>query len=168
MKSGDHGNWHFAEEIAPVASAPGLFLSICSSNGSQKGRGDTNVTTYQKADGFVELSAPDKERMACLYEEVQGRLREMSLIVARTLNQKISERTTVMLRPLGVKPDMSEENGRPMARDHVEVHCPRLPRGTGSAAVTTMMLAPAAPVRRVGFGLTPLLLPSVRGQKTDF
>ena len=26
---------------------------------------------------FVELSAPDKERMACLYEEVQGRLGEM-------------------------------------------------------------------------------------------
>jgi len=129
MKSGDHGNSHFAEEIAPVASAPGLFLSICSSNGSQKGRGDTNVTTYQKADGFVELSAPDKERMACLYEEVQGRLREMSLIVARTLNQKISERTTVVLRPLGVKPDMSEENGRPMARDHVEVHCTQTPEG---------------------------------------
>ena len=38
---------------------------------------------------FVELSEPDKQRMACLYEEVQGTLREMSLIVARTLHQEI-------------------------------------------------------------------------------
>jgi hypothetical protein len=29
MKSGDHGNSHFAEEIAPVASAPGPFLLRC-------------------------------------------------------------------------------------------------------------------------------------------
>jgi len=127
MKSGDHGNSHFAEEIAPVASAPGLFLSICSSNGSQKGRGDTNVTTYQKADGFVELSAPDKERMACLYEEVQGRLREMSLIVARTLNQKTSERTTVMLRPLGVKPDTSEDMG--VQWREIMLKCTQTPEG---------------------------------------
>jgi len=70
---------------------------------------------------FVELSEPDKQRMACLYEEVQGRLREMSLIVARTLHQEISERTTVMLRPLGIK--ATDDTGRARARDHVEVHC---------------------------------------------
>ena len=41
--------------------------------------------------------------MARLYEEVQGRLREMSLIVARNLGMQISERTKVMLRPVGLK-----------------------------------------------------------------
>ncbi len=46
----------------------------------------------------------------------------MSLIVARTLNQKISERTTVMLRPLRVGAD-AKEHDRPTSRDHVEVHC---------------------------------------------
>jgi hypothetical protein len=144
MKSGDHGNSHFAEEIAPVASAPGLFLSICSSNGSQKGRGDTNVTTCQKADGFVELSTPDKERMACLYEEVQGRLREMSLIVARTLNQKTSERTTSCCGPWESNQICPRIMGVQWHEIMLKFTVPRLPRGTGSAAVTTMMLAPAA------------------------
>src|SRR6266566_6873657 len=68
---------------------------------SHRAEGDSNVTT--KADNFVELSERDKQRMACLYEEVQGRLKEMSLIVARTLNQKVSERTHVMLRPIALK-----------------------------------------------------------------
>jgi hypothetical protein len=85
------------------------------------------MPTYQKVDRFVELSEPDKQRMACLYED---RLREMSLIVARTLDQKISERTTVMLRPLGVKTDTAtKDNGGPIARDNVEVHCTQTPEG---------------------------------------
>ena len=70
--------------------------------------------------GFVELPEADKQRMARLYEEVQGRLREMSLIVARNLGMKISERTKVMLRPVDLATDeatMSSSNG------HVEVHC---------------------------------------------
>jgi hypothetical protein len=80
-----------------------------------------------KTDSYVELSERDKQRMACLYEEVQGRLKEMSLIVARTLNQKVSERTHVMLRPITLK---AKNSGSPhpgagavLREGHVEVHC---------------------------------------------
>jgi hypothetical protein len=58
--------------------------------------------------------------MACLYEEVQGRLKEMSLIVARTLHTEVSERTTVMLRPLNADKSPGREAFR---QGQVEVHC---------------------------------------------
>ncbi len=74
-------------------------------------------TSSQEPGGFVELSEPDRYRMARLYEEVQGRLVEMSHIVARTLGQQISERTTVMLRPTDAKSTERSGSG------HVEVHC---------------------------------------------
>jgi hypothetical protein len=52
--------------------------------------GDKALTTaphgpYGGPGGFVQLPDGDKQRMARLYEEVQGRLRAMSLIVARNL-----------------------------------------------------------------------------------
>jgi len=81
-------------------------------------------TAQQKVDGFIELPERDKQRMACLYEEVKGRLVEMSLIVARNLNMEISERTTVMLRPLDAGSDTkSAYSDRPVSRGRVEVHC---------------------------------------------
>lgn len=77
--------------------------------------------SHQVLDDFVELPEHDKKRMARLYEEVQGRLVEMSLIVARNLGMNISERTTVMLRPVTVKADKTTEEA-PVGRK-VEVHC---------------------------------------------
>ena len=82
-------------------------------------------TTYQEDDNFVELPELDKQRMARLYEEVQGRLVEMSLIVARNLSMVISERTMVMLRPISVKADTESAPGS----RKVEVHCTQLPDG---------------------------------------
>jgi hypothetical protein len=41
----------------------------------------------QERPGAVRLSADDRLRMARLYEEVAGRVMEMSLIVARTLGE---------------------------------------------------------------------------------
>jgi hypothetical protein len=77
--------------------------------------------SYQGLDDFVELSEHDKQRMARLYEEVQGRLVEMSLIMARNLGMNISERTTVMLHPVNVKAGKPTEEA-PVGRK-VEVHC---------------------------------------------
>jgi hypothetical protein len=86
-----------------------------------------------KADGYVELLERDKQRMACLYEEVQGRLKEMSLIVARTLNQKVSERTHVMLHPITLKAKNSASPypraGAVLREGHVEVHCTETSEG---------------------------------------
>jgi hypothetical protein len=86
-----------------------------------------------KADNFVELSERDKQRMACLYEEVQGRLKEMSLIVARTLNQKVSERTHVMLRPIALKAKNTASPypgaGEVLREGQVEVHCTETSEG---------------------------------------
>ncbi len=86
-----------------------------------------------KADNFVELSERDKQRMACLYEEVQGRLKEMSLIVARTLNQKVSERTHVMLRPIALKAKNTASPypgaGGILREGQVEVHCTETSEG---------------------------------------
>ena len=75
--------------------------------------------------GLVELPDADKQRMARLYEEVQGRLREMSLIVARNLGMEISERTKVMLRPVDIRADPASTSDEPTTSsdDHVEVHC---------------------------------------------
>lgn len=80
-----------------------------------------NSGRYPGGDDFVELSEPDKQRMARLYEEVHSRLVEMSLIVARNLGMNISERTTVMLRPINVKANKTTEQA-PAGRK-VEVHC---------------------------------------------
>jgi hypothetical protein len=92
--------------------------------------GDSNMATTGY-DNFVELSEHDKQRMACLYEEVQGRLKEMSLIVARTLRMEISERTTLMLRPIGVKANTASSSfGRATLRQgQVEVHCTETSEG---------------------------------------
>ena len=79
----------------------------------------TPEAAYGGREDFVELAEADKQRMARLYEEVQGRLREMSLIVARNLGMEISERTRVMLRPVSVKGDESAAS----SNGHVEVHC---------------------------------------------
>lgn len=79
--------------------------------------------TYQGAGDFVKLPELDRQRMACLYEEVQGRLVEMSLIVARNLNMKISQRTTVMLRPINAKADTTTEGDAQSAARKAEVHC---------------------------------------------
>jgi hypothetical protein len=80
---------------------------------------------YGGPGGFVQLPDGDKQRMARLYEEVQGRLREMSLIVARNLGMEISERTKVMLRPVTVAPDQSASHDEPTTSSdgQVEVHC---------------------------------------------
>jgi hypothetical protein len=95
-----------------------------------EGKGDSNMATTGY-DNFVELSERDKQRMACLYEEVQGRLKEMSLIVARTLRMEISERTTLMLRPIGVKANTAlPSSGRATLRQgQVEVHCTETSEG---------------------------------------
>jgi hypothetical protein len=82
-----------------------------------------DVTTGRAPEGFVELSESDKERMTCLYEEVQGRLKEMSLIVARNLHIEISENTVAMLRPVKLE-------GLAAAGDGVEVICTEGPPGT--------------------------------------
>jgi hypothetical protein len=74
---------------------------------------------YGGVQNFVELPDADNQRMARLYEEVQGRLREMSLIVARNLGMEVTERTKVMLRPVEVKSDEPTAS----ANGHVEVHC---------------------------------------------
>ncbi len=79
----------------------------------------TPEAAYGGRENFVDLPEGDKQRMARLYEEVQGRLREMSLIVARNLGMEISERTRVMLRPVSVKGDESATS----SNGHVEVHC---------------------------------------------
>ena len=82
-----------------------------------------------KSDNFVELSERDKQRMACLYEEVQGRLKEMSLIVARTLGMQVSERTTVMLRPLKADNASSSSDREVFREGQVEVHCTQTSEG---------------------------------------
>lgn len=82
----------------------------------------------QKRDNFVKLNEYDRERMARLYEEVKGRLLEMSLIMARNLNMSVSERTTVMLRPIGIEPGVQADSVQ-QARGIVEVHCTQTPDG---------------------------------------
>ena len=48
------------------------------------------------------LGAEDRARMARLYEEIEGRLHEMALIVARTLSLDTTEiEVTSLGRPLG-------------------------------------------------------------------
>jgi hypothetical protein len=90
--------------------------------GSWEGKGDLIMATTG-SDNFVELSERDKQRMACLYEEVQGRLKEMSLIVARNLHMEVSERTALLLRPVDVKANTARPSSdRPTSRK-VEVHC---------------------------------------------
>lgn len=84
-------------------------------------------TAQHKTGAFVKLPDGDKQRMARLYEEVKGRLAEMSMIMARNLNMEISERTTLMLRPLGHESNTPSD--QPVARDHVEVHCTQMPDG---------------------------------------
>src|SRR5882757_796498 len=84
-----------------------------------------DVTTGRAPEGFVELSESDKERMTHLYEEVQGRLKEMSLIVARNLHIEISENTVAMLRPVKL-----EGLAAAPAGDGVEVICTEGPPGT--------------------------------------
>jgi hypothetical protein len=83
------------------------------------------TTNYEKPANSIELSESDKQRMACLYEEVQGRLKEMSLIVARTLNMEVSERSVSMMRPIGIDGKASEK----FREGHVEVHCTQYPDG---------------------------------------
>jgi len=63
--------------------------------------------------------------MARLYEEIQGRLREMSFIVARNLGMEISERTRVMLLPVDVPADPAATRAEPTTSSggQVEVHC---------------------------------------------
>ena len=73
-------------------------------------------------DEFSPLSEDDRQRMARLYEEVQGRLKEMSLIISRTLGMQLSDSTRVMLRPRE-----GEEADAP--GNHVEVHCTLMPDG---------------------------------------
>lgn len=82
-------------------------------------------TPYREDDNFVELPEHDKQRMARLYEEVQGRLIEISLIVARNLSMVITERTVVMLRPISIKADTESAS----VSRKVEVHCTQLPDG---------------------------------------
>lgn len=72
-------------------------------------------------DGFTPLPEGDRQRMARLYEEVQGRLKEMSLIISRTLGMQLSDNTRVMLRP--------REGEADTPGDHVEVHCTQMPDG---------------------------------------
>jgi hypothetical protein len=92
--------------------------------------GDSNMKSAgYKSDNFVELSERDKQRMACLYEEVQGRLKEMSLIVARTLGMQVSERTTVMLRPLKADNASSSSDREVFREGQVEVHCTQTSEG---------------------------------------
>ncbi len=69
---------------------------------------------YQGPHDVVVLPDADRDRMARLYEEVQGRLKEMSLIVARNLRMTLTAQTKVMLRPVSAEAD---------APGHVEVHC---------------------------------------------
>ena len=73
-------------------------------------------------DEFTPLSEDDRQRMARLYEEVQGRLKEMSLIISRTLGMQLSDSTRVMLRP-------REGKEADAPGDHVEVHCTQMPDG---------------------------------------
>lgn len=82
-------------------------------------------TPHSGRQGFVELPDADKQRMARLYEEVQGRLREMSLIVARNLGMQISGRTKVMLHPVDLKaaPQSPSDEPTTSSNGHVEVHC---------------------------------------------
>lgn len=80
----------------------------------------------QNTTDFTELSPGDKDRMAVLYEEVQGRLTEMSLIVARTLKMKLSEHTITMLRPTSAR---AEQGLGGSSLRKVEVHCTQQPDG---------------------------------------
>lgn len=70
---------------------------------------------------FVKLADDDRQRMARLYEEVKGRLTEMSLIVARNLNLPTNNETTVMLRPVNHGNDGGHKSSAPA--NAVEVHC---------------------------------------------
>jgi hypothetical protein len=83
------------------------------------------TSNYEKPANFVELPEGDRQRMACLYEEVQGRLKEMSLIVARTLKLKASDRSVSMMRPIGIDGKASEK----LREGHVEVVCAQYPDG---------------------------------------
>jgi hypothetical protein len=83
------------------------------------------TTMPAEQDNSVKLPDADRDRMARLYEEVQGRLGEMSLIVARNLGTQTSERTTVMLRPVSARVDAAPRGDEPTpsANGRVEVHC---------------------------------------------
>lgn len=80
-------------------------------------------SAYEGRRDFVQLPDADKQRMARLYEEVQGRLREMSLIVARNLGMEISERTKVMLRPVDIQAASTHDEPTTSSNGQVEVHC---------------------------------------------
>ncbi|HZD73037.1 MAG TPA: hypothetical protein VE776_03985 [Actinomycetota bacterium] len=65
------------------------------------------------------LRAEDRERMQRLSEEVQGRIREMALITARTLGIDLAGDTVVKFAPvkadrasLGEGPGLGEEPGQ--------------------------------------------------------
>lgn len=80
-----------------------------------------------KAKKFVKLPEEDKQRMARLYEEVKGRLTEMSLIVARNLKMPTTDQTTVMLRPVNHGREKTDKHSAPS--NAVEVHCTLGPDG---------------------------------------
>jgi len=48
----------------------------------------------------VELAHEDRQRMARLYEEVNGRLAEMGMIVSRTLGLSEPENRTLSFQPM--------------------------------------------------------------------
>ncbi len=89
--------------------------------------GATHSAGQLKRENFVTFNEHDRVRMARLYEEVKGRLMEMSLIMARNLNMSVSERTTLMLRPRGLEAD-----AQPDTRESgiVEVHCTQTADGS--------------------------------------
>jgi hypothetical protein len=68
---------------------------------------------------FVALAEPDKDRMARLYEEIQARLVEMSLIMTRTLGTKITPDTVFKFEPRIRQAGVSSVFGT----KSVEVHC---------------------------------------------
>jgi len=63
--------------------------------------------------------------MARLYEEVQARLTEMSLIVSRNLGMEMSRDTRVMLRPVDLRGNvaLAADAGTVSPDGAVDVHC---------------------------------------------
>lgn len=77
----------------------------------------------------VVLADADRQRMAQLYEEVQSRLTEMSLISSRNLGMTMSRDTRVMLRPIEVQAEPTGDPATVTSDGMVEVHCTENPPG---------------------------------------
>lgn len=82
-----------------------------------------------RPEDVVALPDADKQRMAQLYEEVQARLTEMSLVMSRNLGMTITRDTRLMLRPINVAASPIADPATASSNGIVEVHCTETPPG---------------------------------------